>query len=247
MQKIVQFWKSSAVGKIVIIAGLLMLACCCCTAFFMVYTTSPTYRATATAQAVIEATELAKPTNTPLPTKTPKPTNTLRPTNTPKPTNTPRPTNPPSPTEISPYIPGVSPVDIQLNLRRNDFDCGAVEPGEYEGETFYTWTCERDDAGIQYIVMFTSRNLDTVDYINASILQFGSPSNEVTKSFLGFVATIAFIGSEDDQVQAKTWVEETLPKLTGEAGDVHSTTINGISMQLAGPDTGRFLRMGDLR
>lgn len=241
MQKIVQFWKSSTVGKIVIIVGLLMLVCCCCTAISMVYTTSPTYQATATAQAAIEATESAKPTNTPLPTKTPKPTNTLRPTNTPKPTNT------PSPTEIPPFIPGVTPVDIELNLRRNDFDCGAAERGEYEGETFYTWTCERNDAEIQYIVMFTSRNLDTVDYINASVLQFGSPSNEVAKSLLGFVATIAFIGSEENQVQAKTWVEETLPKLTGQAGDVHSTTINGVSMELAGPNTGRFLRIGDLR
>ena len=105
MQKIVKFWKSGVVSKIVVIVGLLLLVCICCSTFSLVSTSSPTYKATATARAEVQATELAKPTNTSSPTNTlaptdtPVPTNTLGPTATPRPTDTPAPTNTLAPTD----------------------------------------------------------------------------------------------------------------------------------------------------
>jgi hypothetical protein len=105
MQKIVQFWKSGTVGKIVVIVGLLLLVCICCSAFSLISTSSPTYKATATARAAVRAPELAKPANTLSPTETPMPTNTpgtiatLRPTDTPASTNTLAPTETPEPSK----------------------------------------------------------------------------------------------------------------------------------------------------
>lgn len=149
MQKIVKFWKSGAVGKIVVIVGLLLLVCICCSAFSLISTSSPTYKATATARAAVRATELAKPTNTLSPTETPMPTNTLgptatsRPTNTPLPTNTLGPTETPRPTETP--QPTLSPSEILHQsiietLGTGNRDVERLSDFEAADEIFIQWT-----------------------------------------------------------------------------------------------------------
>jgi hypothetical protein len=56
-----------------IIGGVLIFACLACIGLGLITTSSPSYKATATARAVAQATEAAPPTHTPLP---PKPTDT---------------------------------------------------------------------------------------------------------------------------------------------------------------------------
>jgi hypothetical protein len=142
MQKIVQFWKSGVVGKIVVIVGLLLLVCICCSTFSLVSTSSPTYKATATARAAVQATELAQPTNTLSPTTTPAPTNTLGPTATSGPTDTPAPTNTLAPTETP--QPTLSPSEnlhqsIVETLGKSNRDVERLSEFEVTDEVFIQW------------------------------------------------------------------------------------------------------------
>jgi len=85
-----------------IIGGVLVFACLACLGLGLIISSSPSYKATATARAVAQATEAARPTDTPLPPKptdSPEATETPRPTNTP--TDTPLPTNTPEPTDTA--------------------------------------------------------------------------------------------------------------------------------------------------
>lgn len=165
-------------------------------------------------------------------------------------TEAPLPTETPAPTLEPAFIPGIAPADITVNLEDRKFDCASAESqtDPFTESEYYAWYCKRADeaAQITYYVDFNARTLGTVDYINVSILQLISPSNEIASAFLQYMATIPFIGSDEYQAQAKKWVETEIPLLKGE-GDIHSTTINGVRMELFGIPSAITLRMGDIR
>lgn len=58
------------------------------------------------------------------------------------------------------------------------------------------------------------------------------------------MATMPFVGNTELQDQAKAWVETSIPLLTGEPGDIQSTVIGGVNIELFGPETARTIQIG---
>jgi hypothetical protein len=88
--KIINFWKTTKNGKLIIIAIILVLLSCVCCASTLLWgnklSSSPAYKATHTAEEAITLTWQARPTETLVPSNTPQPTST--PTITPLPSLT---------------------------------------------------------------------------------------------------------------------------------------------------------------
>jgi hypothetical protein len=116
------YWQSGTKGKVVILLiGVVLLICVCfgeMIVFAMINESSPTYKATATAQMGMVQTMLAQPTNTPTLTRTPTitytPSQTLIPTDTTKPTETSFSTNTPTLTDTS--IPTNTPASTKTPI-----------------------------------------------------------------------------------------------------------------------------------
>ena len=181
------------------------------------------------------------PTDIPTETSTPTPSTLVPPTPVPSPV--------PSVTATlaAPMIPGIRPADLLAKLKQRNLICSPESYHELDGRGYYSWSCSRDDFDTQYYVTFTSRSLTSIDTINAAVIQNKNPSMKVTASFLEIVAGLPFPQRSDLQSQARNWVGQTLPTLTGKPGDIHSTSINGVAFQLFGPDTAKTLFIGSLQ
>jgi hypothetical protein len=131
------------------------------------------------------------------------------------------------------------PADVKVNLENKGFTCTNTE-GPNQG--YYVWTCNRDTAGVTLHVEFYARSLLTVDYIDANVLQFVEPQDDVAVSFLGFMATMPYDGAQPDK--ARAWVAQTLPTIT--QGEERTAEFGGVSFRLAGIPTARFMHMGDM-
>jgi hypothetical protein len=146
----------------------------------------------------------------------------------------------PIPTEKdSALLPGLKPADVTVNLEQRGFICNSAE----EGQLYYLRTCNKDTSDYSLHVEIYGRELFSVDLIDSTVLQFGTPDNEFTASFLGFMATMPYDGAT--QEEARDWVETTLPTLQGE-GDVREKVFAGVNYRLFGLPTAITLEMGDL-
>ena len=150
-------------------------------------------------------------------------------------------------TPLPPRISGVTPTGLQAKLRLRNIACSSRNNNMLDGQSFYSWSCSRDDYDIQYFVTITSQDLDNVDAIHAAVLQTSIPTGKLQASFLGYVATLVFPKQPALAAEARLWVEKTLPILTGESGDIHNTSIGGIDFQLFGPASARTLFIGNLK
>jgi len=72
-----------------VLVSISLFLCGGCFVFGLINSSSPSYKATATAKAASRATEIAISSSTPIPTNTPQPSNTPQPTNTLPPSLTP--------------------------------------------------------------------------------------------------------------------------------------------------------------
>lgn len=186
-------------------------------------------------------------TRTPTITFTPSPSNTSTMTPTPTNTATVTPTMTPSPTAtvtatpLVGKIPGLTPVDVKLNLENQGFDCELIYAA-IPTDPYYKWECKKDSFSNSMLVEIWSTSIMTVDLVRASIVQYDSPSNSLAIDFLGFVATLPYDGSQPQQ--ARAWVETTLPTIT-RAGDIRITNIGGIKFQLYGIPSARSLTIGE--
>lgn len=239
---VVYRWNSGRTGKILVGVAATLVLCLVCTLCSTIQNiVSPRARVTPTAV-------VAQATNTPRPTNTPRsPTATPLPTDTPQPAPTATPTSPPAPTAtsvptVTPFvagIPGLHPADIKVNLEDREFECGDVE----EGVTHYLWTCRREVSTIEFVVTFYARSLDTVDFLNAVVLQPASPAVEIASPVLGFMATMPYDNADPDA--ARAWVEETLPTLKGQ-GDIRTAEFGGVPFELFGSPEALSLQYGIL-
>lgn len=138
-------------------------------------------------------------------------------------------------------IPELSPVDVTDSIKERDFSCSAG--ADTNGDGVWIWDCERRAGATQFYVTLQSRSLNTVDYISASILQPSASADDIVASdFLGFIATMPYDGAKPSE--ARAWVEQGLPTLSGEQGDIRSTTIASVRYELFGPKTARTLSIG---
>ncbi|MCI0562477.1 MAG: hypothetical protein MN733_28660 [Nitrososphaera sp.] len=161
-------------------------------------------------------------------------------TNLPSSTNLPEPTHTVEP-EVTAALPGLSPVDVVLNLEDRKFTCTSVE----EGALYYTRTCTREEPSIYYFqVVVWGREPFIVDLVETTVLQFATPDNQIAIPVMGFVATMPYDGATPEE--ARAWVEATIPTLSGEPGDAREMVFAGVRYRLFGPPTALTLEMGDL-
>ena len=78
--------------------------------------------------------------------------------------------------------------------------------------------------------------------IRTRIIQFVTPKDSIAIDYLGFLATLPYDGS--DPQQAREWIENTLPRITGN-GDVKETIIGNIRFQLYGSSSNMSLKIGE--
>jgi hypothetical protein len=216
LHRILSLWNQGLGGKVVF---LLIFSCCLCLPVCAVIT-----NLTDDPPAVTELATEEAPTSHPV---TDTPTETTLPTITTAPTAAPR-------------VPGLSPIDVTLNLEDRDFTCSEPE----RGDLYFTRFCRLEEPLYTFEVGVYGRELFTVDLIEAIALQFTSaPSDDIAAPFLGFVATMPYDGSSP--LDARTWVEENIYALT-EAGNELTAEFGDVQYRLSGIPTSRILEIGAL-
>lgn len=167
---------------------------------------------------------------------------TATPMNSPASLGTPIPTSGPSPdTQTTGQIPGLSPRNVTVRLEEQQFTCTSVK----KGAVYYERTCSRGVPGVQvFHVVISGREPFVVDLIEASILQYENPDPESATSILGLIAAIPYDGATPED--AKSWVENTIPALSGDPGDVQEKVFGEVKYALYGPPTKLTLEIGEL-
>ena len=203
------------------------------------------------AEVVSSSTDTPEPTSTDTPafTETPVPSTetpieepTAAPTNTPVSTDTPEPTDTTSPTKPA-GLPGLAQADVKLNMEDRGFTCSDLDSDEQDGVTYYFRDCTNEIGEVDLYVGTISRTITGVDAIEASIAFLdGQGDDQLAASFLGFVATMPYDGSQP--TQARAWVESNITEV--DTGKPEETEISGVKMMLVGPPTARILQMGEV-
>lgn len=146
----------------------------------------------------------------------------------------------PAPAESSQaFLPGLLAADVTVNLEQRGFECTSAD----KGVNYYYWSCTDSNELYDVTVELYGRTLSTLDYVNAVVLQFGAPMDELALPFLGYIATVPYDGAEPER--ARAWVEQTLPTITTN-GDVRTATFGGVQYELFGWPPARNLKIGSL-
>lgn len=150
--------------------------------------------------------------------------------------------NSPEPTvQPSAVLPGLYPADVTVNLEQRGFTCSDVE----KGTLYYSRLCKRDESSLlNMAVIIYGSEITTVDLIESVVLQLENPLPDLAIPFLGFMATMPYIGAVPDQ--ARAWVEQEIPTIN-DAKKESTTEIAGVSYRLYGSMSALTLEMGYLK
>ena len=183
------------------------------------------------AVSAVKSPEQFIPTPTPAITKPPKVVTEI---STDNPTATERPVA---------LIPGLDPNDVIINLEDQfALQCSKVT----HGTNYYIRDCAKTIYNHSLIATIYGSELFYVDYINSASVSFDGPSPLVHSSYLGYVATIPFIGKSALQKQAGDWVVNNIAALTDNS-QTFETTLGGIHFVLFGTQTAVTLQIGELK
>jgi len=110
-----------------------------------------------------------------------------------------------------------------------------------------TWSDEclslgSDDPSYGFTVH--SRYEETVDYIEAGVIQFNDPRIDVILNYFREVVELPYSGSSPDE--AMEWIESELITLSGTPGDIRETSINGITYKVYGNIGAIWLEIGEI-
>ncbi len=177
-------------------------------------------------------------------------TQTARPTKTPDSvslTQTARPTKTARPTQInagqSALIPGVLQADFVINLEnRFAMNCGDIT----EGGGYYSHFCQKSNSVAMLTAIVYGRGIVSVDFITAAVCQFEDPNVTLPETFLGFIATIPFLGDDAMQKQASAWVIDNIPQIGASYTEI-KTVMKNINFTLSGTSMATVLEIGDLK
>jgi len=143
---------------------------------------------------------------------------------------------------ISSHIPGINPADILDQFEKNyDLDC--------LGWKFFwdVWLDECISTGFEdpsYGFTVFSRNEDTVDYIEASVIQLDYPNEDVIISYFEDVLELPYEGSSKEEIL--NWIKSEIPTLNGTSGDIREFTYSNISYKLYGDIECIWLEIGEI-
>ena len=129
-------------------------------------------------------------------------------------------------------------MDITVNLEQRHFTCTSVK----KGVLYYERTCKREEPSIYlfYVVVY-GREPFIVDLIETTVLQFSNPDVGIASALMGFVATMPYDGATPED--ARAWVENTIPTLSGKPGGSKEMVFAGAKYVLNGPPTALTLEM----
>jgi hypothetical protein len=176
------------------------------------------------ANSVVISTFTAAPTNSPAPLEIL--TSTVEPTPNSKATG---------------QLPGLSAVNVTVNLEGQEFTCTQVKKvaGHYER------TCLKGLPSTNlFQVVIAGKEPFVVDFIRTSVRQNDNPDNKIATELLSFMATLPYDGATPED--AKAWVEATIPALGGKPDDSQAMVFGGVKYVLSGPPTALTLEMGEL-
>jgi len=138
-------------------------------------------------------------------------------------------------------LPGLSPVNVTVGLEKQNFTCTAVA----KKLAYYERTCLKGlPAESLFQVVIYGREPFIVDFIETSVKQNKNPDNKVAADLLGFVATLPYEGATPED--AKTWVESTIPVLSGQPDNTQDTVFGGVNYVLRGTPAALTLEIGEL-
>lgn len=136
-------------------------------------------------------------------------------------------------------IAGLAPVDVTVNLRNKGLECSGIRPGK----ELHSWHCKSTPAEgggfFEHSVEVWGPSTAAVSSVNATVLQYARPSDDLAGTFLGYVATLPYEGALP--AEARRWVEENVSRV--DTGKPATTTIGAATFALVGPKTGRFLQI----
>jgi len=176
------------------------------------------------ANSVVISTFTAAPTNSPAPSEIL--TSTVEPTPDPK---------------VIGKLPGLSPVNVTVNLEGLKFTCTQVK----KGVVYYERTCIKGVPSVNLLqVVISGREPFIVDFIETSVLQYTDPDDKIATELLSFMATMPYDGATPED--ARKWVESKIPTLSGKPDDAQEIVFGEVKYKLYGPTTALTLEMGEL-
>lgn len=127
------------------------------------------------------------------------------------------------------YIPGLTAVDVYLNLTNKGF---SKTLGNYGGGLEYF--LEQKTAEHSLDVQIIGEADDKIERIRATATYYSGNDYEDAKNFLAFVASVTYKGARPQE--ASNWVRANV-------GQKVSTTIGGVTFSLAGEGNSAFTKM----
>lgn len=143
--------------------------------------------------------------------------------------------------DIQPF-PGMTSQSALEYFTGNGFICGHSEPFN---SAISKISCEKSISEGHIVAWVFSANDDVVYLIDANITQLGIPSDDISIQALRVIAGLPYSGSQPDL--AYQWVAITVPKLSGEPGDLKETSFSGMRFRLYGTPNDRSLEIGEIQ
>jgi hypothetical protein len=138
-------------------------------------------------------------------------------------------------------LPGLSAVNVTVNLEGQEFTCTQVK----KVADHYERTCLKGLPSTSlFQVVISGTEPFVVDFIRTSVRQNENPDNKIAAEFLSFMATLPYDGATPED--ARAWVESTIPTLRGQPDDAKETMFGAVKYVLSGPPKALVLEMGEL-
>jgi len=138
-------------------------------------------------------------------------------------------------------LPGLSAVNVTVNLEGQEFTCTQAKKvaGHYER------TCLKGlPATNLFQVVISGKEPFVVDFIRTSVRQNENPDKEIATELLSFMATLPYDGATPED--ARAWIENTIPTLSGKPEAAEEKMFGEVKYKLYGPPTALTLEMGEL-
>lgn len=126
-------------------------------------------------------------------------------------------------TDSTTYINGLAPVDIYLNMEKQDFKTDKQIGGEYSN----LWICTKQYGGIDYKVEVYSSNTDNVESVRATAIIDATKVIDAAKPFLQMVSTVPYKDAKPQE--AANWINTYFNK------DKADTTIGDAKFTILAP------------
>lgn len=130
-------------------------------------------------------------------------------------------------------VPGVTPVDIYLNLTNKGFTLTK----KLGGANGNLWTCKEETEAYGYVCeIYNSGGTDNVKNIRATVTNNSdADTDELAKDFLAYIGSTPFTGNQPERLSQ--WVKDNM----GRTGKI---TVAGVTVEMIAKPSVRILIIG---